>query len=203
MLEALNFIGESDKLKGVLRKTRTVCEDRPENSAEHSWHLCIMAIALAPYASEPVDLGRVLKMLVLHDLVEIDSGDCLVYDEVGRQAKQALEVAAADRLFGLLPGSQGMEMKSLWEEFEGQATPEARFCAALDRAQPVLANLATGGLAWREHGVSYEQVVARNRFISNVIPSLWDHILAGLDKGRDAGFFGGSVESEAPAASKI
>lgn len=196
MLEALTFLHESDRLKGILRKTRTIHEDRLENSAEHSWHLCLMAITLAPMAAHPVNLERVLKMLILHDIVEIDAGDCLAYDEVGRKAKQALEVQAAERIFGLLPEDQAREFRELWDEFESQATPEALFCAALDRAQPVLANLATGGHAWVEHGVTYEQVVARNQFIGQVIPQLWDHISAGLEKGRESGYFGVSAKHD-------
>jgi putative hydrolase of HD superfamily len=194
MQKLLRFIQEADRLKTVLRKTKLIHEDRLENSAEHSWHLSLMAIVLASSAREKVNLERVLKMLILHDLVEVDCGDCLVYDVPGREAKQVQEREAADRLYGILPDETGQELRDLWEEFEAQSTPEARFCAALDRAQPVLSNIANDGQSWREYGVSYEQVVARNQFMAGVIPDLWTHIAGELERGRTAGFFGDSTQ---------
>ncbi len=189
MLQTIAFIQEVDRLKQILRKTRLMHDDRLENSAEHSWHLCVMAMALAPHATVPVDLQRVLKMLIIHDIVEIDAGDVLVYDDAARAAKQTLELAAAERIFGMLEGPIGQEMRSLWDEFEAQATPDSRFAAALDRAQPILANLNHRGHTWRENGVTYETVVTRNAFMGDVLPELWTEIRKRLDDGKAQGFF--------------
>ncbi len=189
MQQAIAFIQEVDRLKLILRKTRVIYGDRLENSAEHSWHLCIMAMALAPHAAYPVDLGRVLRMLAVHDVVEIDAGDVLVYDDAARAAKRTLELAAAERIFGMLGNPVGQEMRELWDEFEAQETADSRFAAALDRAQPILANLSHQGHSWREHGVTYETVVSRNAFMGEVLPELWAEIKARLDEGRERGFF--------------
>jgi putative hydrolase of HD superfamily len=155
------FLREIDRLKGVFRQTYLLDGSRKENDAEHSWHLAMYAMVLAEHANEPVDLERVLKMVAIHDLVEIDAGDTFAYDQAAHADKADRERAAADRVFGLL-GEQGRELRALWDEFEQRRTPEARFAAAVDRLQPLLHNYWTEGKAWREHGVRAQQVLSYN-----------------------------------------
>ena len=172
----IEFILEIDKLKQVLRQTFLTDGSRRENDAEHSWHLAVMAVLLCEYAAEPeLDLLRVVKMALVHDLVEIDAGDTFHYDEAGHEDKDRREQQAADRIFGLLPVDQGAELRSLWEEFEARQTPEARYAAALDRLQPNLLNFRTQGRLWREHGVTSRQVIARNRHMAQGAPALWQY----------------------------
>ncbi|MFC1525333.1 HD family hydrolase [Candidatus Latescibacterota bacterium] len=175
LAQQLDFIAAMDQLKHVLRQTFLIDDHRRENDAEHSWHLCLMAIALAEHANEEVDLLRVLKMVILHDLVEIDAGDTFAYDVEGNRDKEDREALAADRIFGLLPDEQGRELRTLWEEFEGRRSPEARFAAALDRLQPMLLNYRGGGEAWRRHDVRAPQVVERNRHIAEGSQALWEY----------------------------
>jgi len=158
----LRFILEIDKLKSVFRQTLLLDRSRLENDAEHSWHLAVMALLLSEYARErDIDLSRVVGMVLVHDIVEVDAGDTYLYDETGRQDKADRERAAADRLFALLPSDQASEIRGLWEEFEAAATPEARFAAALDRFQPLLHNCLTEGEQWRKHGVTVDRVLKR------------------------------------------
>ena len=172
----IEFILEIDKLKQVLRQTFLTDGSRRENDAEHSWHLAVMAVLLCEYAAEPeLDLLRVVKMALVHDLVEIDAGDTFHYDEAGHEDKDRREQQAADRIFELLPVDQGAELRSLWEEFEARQTPEARYAAALDRLQPNLLNFRTQGRLWREHGVTSRQVIARNRHMAEGAPALWQY----------------------------
>ena len=173
----IGFILEIDRLKGVLRQSYLVGADRRENSAEHSWHLAMMAVVLAEHANEPVDVAKVVGMLLVHDLVEVDAGDTYVYDAGAVAGQAERERRAADRVFGLLPGDQGSELRGLWEEFEAAATPEARFARALDRLMPVLHNVHTGGRSWREHGITAEQVIGRNGRIADGSRELWDYAL--------------------------
>jgi putative hydrolase of HD superfamily len=177
----LAFLLEADRLKQVERQTRIVGDVRRENSAEHSWHLALFALVLAEHADEPVDLGRVLAMLLLHDLVEVDAGDTFIYDEDGLASKAEREHAAADRLFGLLPADQAGRLRSLWEEFEERQTADARFAGALDRLQPVLLNHANDGGGWREHGVEASRVRAVNGRIAEGSGALWTAALARID----------------------
>ena len=171
----VRFILEVDKLKEVFRQTVCTQSRRPENDAEHSWHLCLAAIVLAEHANDPrVDILRVLKMVIVHDLVEIDAGDTFAYDSARMAGQHDREALAADRVFGMLPGDQAVEFRALWDEFEGRATPEARFAAALDRFQPVLLNCSTEGAAWRRHGVTEDRVVARNSHIAEGSAALWE-----------------------------
>jgi len=174
--EQIRFILEIDKLKGVLRRTYLVDGTRRENSAEHSWHVAMMATVLAEHANEPVDAGRVVRMLLVHDIVEVDAGDTFVYDTAGGESKAERERIAADRIFGLLPPDQRSELRALWEEFEAARTPDARFAAALDRMMPVLHNIHTGGRAWRENGVTADMVIARNRRMAEGSRTLWEYV---------------------------
>ncbi|MDB5408961.1 MAG: 5-nucleotidase [Rhodospirillales bacterium] len=171
--QQIGFILEIDKLKTVLRQTLLIDQSRRENTAEHSWHLAMMAITLADYAERPVDIGRVIRMLLVHDLVEIDAGDTFVYDVAANLDKAAREAEAAERIFGLLPPDQGTELRSLWQEFEARQTPDAAFAAALDRLQPLLHNYHTEGSTWRQHGITVEQVIMRNRSIAEGSQRLW------------------------------
>ena len=158
----LAFILELDHLKNIYRRTYVLHEDRRENDAEHSFHLAIMACILAEHAKEPVDVLHTVKMVLIHDVVEIDAGDTYCYDTEGYKTKAAREQKAADRLFALLPEDQCREYRALWEEFEARETPEAKFANALDRVQPMLLNFKKGGISWMEHKVTAEQVKARN-----------------------------------------
>ena len=169
----LAFIVEIDKLKGVLRQTLVADGSRRENSAEHSWHLALMAGLLAEYAPEGVDIGRVVRMVLVHDLVEIDAGDAFCYDPVAVMGKVEREEACAYRLFGMLPADQGAELRALWDDFEARRTPESRFANALDRLQPLLQNLSTRGGTWRLHGVRRDQVLERMEPIRDATPELW------------------------------
>ncbi|MDE0430221.1 MAG: HD domain-containing protein [Caldilineaceae bacterium] len=157
----LQFILEIDRLKGVLRRSLLLESRRRENSAEHSWHLAMMALVLAEHANETVNLLHTLKLLLIHDVVEIDAGDTYAYDDDSHDGKIERERTAAIRIFGLLPPDQAAEMTALWEEYEAQQTPEARFALALDRFMPFLHNYHTGGITWRENRVTRAQVEDR------------------------------------------
>jgi putative hydrolase of HD superfamily len=180
-MRQLAFVVEVDRLKEVLRQTPIASGARRENSAEHSWHLALMASVLASYAAEPVDLLRVLPMLLIHDVVEIDAGDTFAFDEGGNATKQAREERAADRIFGLLPPEQAASFRALWDEFEGMATAESRFANALDRLQPLLLNAENGGGSWRAHGIRRDQVLQRMDPIRTAMPELWPGVMAIVD----------------------
>ena len=167
------FVAEVDKLKQIVRRTWLTDGSRYENDAEHSWHLALMAVLLSEHAPVALDVGRVIRMLLVHDLVEIDAGDTYCYDERGNAGKPAREQRAAARLFAMLPPDQTVTVRALWDEFEARSTPEARFAAALDRLQPIMHNYATGGVAWRDHGVKAPQVRAHNRHIEEGAAPLW------------------------------
>jgi putative hydrolase of HD superfamily len=170
----IEFIEEIDKIKHVLRKTLLMDGSRHENDAEHSWHLGIMAVLLSEYANtEELDVLHVVKMVLIHDIVEIDAGDTFCYDEKGALDKLEREEKAADRIFNILPADQAAEIRSLWEEFEECVTPEARFAAALDRLQPLLHNYRTHGRSWKKHGITKDRVIERNRHIKKGSRQLW------------------------------
>jgi len=170
----LEFVREIDKLKHVFRRTLLMDGSRYENDAEHSWHLAVMALLLGEYAAgKRIDVARVIELVLVHDLVEIDAGDTYCYDDAGNAGKAERERAAADRLFGLLPGDLAARVRGLWEEFEARRTAEARFAAALDRVQPLMHNYFTGGVVWRNHGISQEKVRDRNRHVEEGSAALW------------------------------
>jgi putative hydrolase of HD superfamily len=182
LVRQIEFIAECDALKEVFRQTINTRSRRAENDAEHSWHLCLCVIVLAEHANVPdLDVLRVLKMLIVHDLVEIDAGDTFAYDTAAMAGQHEREAIAADRIFGLLPPDQAREFRALWDEFEAKATPEAKFATACDRFQPMLLNCRTQGAAWARHGVTHERVVARNRHVADGSTELWayaDQMLA-------------------------
>ena len=173
IVQQLAFLVEVDRLKGVLRKTPLCDGSRRENSAEHSWHLALMACVLMEHAASGIDTDRILRMLLVHDIVEIDAGDAFAYDAAANLGREARERSAADRIFGLLPAPQANDFRALWDEFEAQVTPEAQVAVALDRLQPLLVNHHAGGGSWLEHGVSRAQVLRRMEPIRTGLPSLW------------------------------
>ncbi len=180
--EQLRFLVEADKLKTVLRRTLITDGSRRENSAEHSWHLAVAALVLEEYAAEPVNLLRVLKMIAVHDLVEIDADDTFAYDSAGNATKQERELRGADRLFGMLPADLCREVRLLWEEFEEQKSPEARLAHAIDRIQPFLQNVQTAGGTWRIYNLTREQVLARMDPVRKELPRLWPTVVAAIEK---------------------
>jgi 5'-deoxynucleotidase YfbR-like HD superfamily hydrolase len=182
LAEQIRFLVEADKLKKVLRRTLLTDGSRRENSAEHSWHLALTALILQEYASEAVDLLHVLKMITVHDLVEIDADDTFAYDSAGNATKQERELRAAGRLFGLLPADLCREVRELWDEFEARTTPEARLAHAVDRIQPFLQNVATGGGTWKIYKLTREQVLARMDPIRTELPQLWPMVLEAIEK---------------------
>ncbi|MGO8670519.1 MAG: HD domain-containing protein [Capsulimonadaceae bacterium] len=184
----IRFILEIDRLKSVFRRTYLLSEERFENSAEHSWHIAVMVMVLAEHSNVPFDTGRVLRMLLLHDTVEVDAGDTYCYDEAGALTQSEREHAAADRLFSILPDDQRDEFRGLWEEFEARRTPEAQFAAAVDRLMPLLHNYCTGGRAWQEHGIRIGQVVDRNHHIEDGSADLWTLAKGILADAVDRGF---------------
>ena len=191
MQQVVDFILEIDQLKGVSRKVRPLGQDRYENSAEHSWQIALLAASLAPYAESSVNIDRVIRMLLVHDIGEIDTGDTLVFVEDGWEQRKAAELAAVKRIFGLLPEAQGEQALQLWEEFERGESMDARFANAADRAMPVLLNLANAGQSWRENGISYERVVGRVAPpIKAGCPALWDYLQGRLEEARGNGWFG-------------
>lgn len=157
----LAFLHEADRLKTILRGTTIHDGSRRENSAEHSWHICLYALTLAEHAERPVNVDRVLKMLLLHDLVEIDAGDAPIHGDHDALEMARKEQAAADRLFGLLPPDQGALYRALWDEFEAAETDDAVFAKSVDRIQPVVANLESNGGTWTEYAVTYDQLEIR------------------------------------------
>jgi putative hydrolase of HD superfamily len=170
----IRFILEIDRLKTIVRRTYLLHVDRAENTAEHSWHLAMMAILLSEYANEPVDVARVVKMVLIHDIVEIEAGDTYFYDAAAELDKEVRERAAADLLFGILPTDQGEELRQLWDEFEAADTPEARFALALDRFMPQLHNYHTQGRSWVEHGITADRVLERNASMAEGSNKLWE-----------------------------
>ena len=184
----IEFIAECDKLKEIFRQTLNTQSRRAENDAEHSWHLCLCVIVLAEHANVPdLDVLHVLKMLIVHDLVEIDAGDTFAYDIAAMANQHEREVVAAERIFGLLPPDQGAAFRALWDEFEAKETAEAKFATAVDRFQPMLLNCRSQATAWNRHGVTHDRVVARNRHIASGSEELWRYAEAMLQEVVDAG----------------
>lgn len=195
--QQLEFLRIVDGLKRIDRMTRLIQQPgesaRRENSAEHSWHLALMAMMLVEHANEPVDLARVLQMILIHDIVEIDAGDTFVYDANAMTGKAEREARAAERIFGTLPDDQRDDMFSLWHEFEARETPEARYASALDRLAGMLPNHANGGGTWNEHKVTVEQVTRRNESISKGSTVIWEHAKQWITATHHAGL----IDSEA------
>jgi len=187
----IDFIRELDKLKGVERKTRPLGLARFENSAEHSWQLAVLAMALSRYAEGAIRLERVVSMLLLHDIGEIDTGDTIAYATEGMEQRKIAEQAAVKRICAILPDDPGNQFESLWQEFEAEETPEAKFAHAMDRSIPIILNLANNGQSWRENGISYEQVIKRNGpAVQAGCPALWEYLQQQLGEALANGWFG-------------
>jgi len=171
------FLQEIDKLKGILRATAITDGSRPENSGEHSWHIAMYAMVLADHAGPEVDIIRVIKMLLIHDIVEIDAGDAPIHAEFDVAEQNAKEQRAADRIFNLLPDDQSKEFRALWDEFEAAKTPDAVFGKAIDRVQPLLLNFANDGSSWREYNVTLAQIDSRiGEKVNRGVPSIWVYV---------------------------
>ena len=180
--QQMKFILEVDKVKQIIRQTYLADGSRKENDAEHSWHLALMAVLLKEYANEEVDLAKVIPMVLLHDLVEIDAGDTYAYDQAGLATQRARETTAADRIFGMLPEDQGIKFRNLWEEFEAYETAEAKFAHVLDNCQPLLLNDASGGKSWKEHTVHKSQIYKRNEHTAEGSREIWEYMQQLIDK---------------------
>jgi putative hydrolase of HD superfamily len=185
----IDFILEVDKLKQILRRTVLTDRSRQENSAEHSWHIALMVLVLSEYADEnDLDFFRVIKLLLIHDLVEIDAGDTYCYDQNSTQNQREREITAADRIFELLPSDQARSFRALWDEYEARETPESRFANTLDRLQPFLHNYFTQGYSWRKHAVQRHHVVSRMQPVEDGSPFLWTYVAALIDDAVKKGF---------------
>jgi putative hydrolase of HD superfamily len=188
LLKQMDFLIEIDKVKSIYRKSKTYSGEKYENDAEHSWHICMMAMVLSSHSNEPIDVFKVIKMLLIHDIVEIDVGDTFLYaenrDEVFDNEKQA-----ANRIFGLLPETQKNEFFELWLEFEEKKTDEAKFAGSIDRLQPMLANFLNDGITWKENGVKYEQVYRKNKVIEEGSNELWNYAQHILNQSNSAKMF--------------
>ncbi|WP_343208275.1 HD domain-containing protein [Anaerolentibacter hominis] len=188
--QQIAFIKEMDKSKFVGRQTYIGEGARKENDAEHSWHLALMALLLNEYANEKVDVLKVMSMVVVHDIIEIDAGDTYAYDPEGNKSKRDRELKAADRLFSMLPEDQAAYLRSLWDEFEEAATPEAKFALSLDKMQPMILNDMSNGISWKEHGVCKEQILARNAKTPEGSRTLWNYMEEILNKNIREGNIG-------------
>ncbi|MEX3073402.1 HD domain-containing protein [Vibrio alginolyticus] len=185
----LKLLIELDQLKNVLRRTRVKSAGgRLENSGEHSWHVALMAVLMEEHANAPVDICRVMKMLLIHDVVEIDAGDTFVYDTAAAKEQAEKEVKAAERLFGMLPSEQGDELLALWHEFEAAQTDDAKYAKALDRLIPMLLNYHNNGQSWKENGVSREQAITINKRIEFGSVTLWDKAKEMIEDATEKGW---------------
>ena len=181
------FLIECDRLKDIVRQTLNAHSGRPENDAEHSWALCLFVMTLAEHSNTPIDVLRVMKMLLIHDIVEIDAGDTFAYDTARLVDQHEREAVAANRLFGLLPDDQSAEFRALWDEFEDRQTADARFAHAIDRCQAMLLNCLSKGVTWSRHNVRLDQIRARNAPIGDGSAALWTHMSHLLDEAVQAG----------------
>ena len=183
----IQFIVEIDKVKNIYRQNYLADGERKENDAEHSWHIALMAYLLQEYSEKPIDVSKVMLMVLIHDLVEIDAGDTYAYDAAGAETKRQREEAAADRIFGLLPEDQGRFFRELWEEFEAYETPEGKYAHLLDNFQPLLLNDVSGGLSWKEHQVKKSQIYKRNEKIGETSETIWNCMKEIIQEHIDCG----------------
>lgn len=187
LLKQVAFIKEIDKLKYILRKTRLFNSDRPENDAEHSWHLAMMTIILAEHADKPIDILKVLKMVLIHDIVEIDAGDTFIYDATKNHTNTDEELMAAKRIFGLLPTAQAEEFIAIWQEFEDGVTDEAKFARSMDRFEPLLQNTSNDGGTWKEFDVPYQKVYDKKKGIKEGSTAIWEYAEQLLNESVEKG----------------
>ncbi len=187
--QQLDFILQADAEKEIERRTLLSSGKRFENDAEHAWHMALMAILLSEYSNEEIDVLKTVTMILIHDIVEIDAGDTYCYDYESGKTQREREVKAADRIYALLPVDQGKKLRALWDEFEANETPEARFAHAMDCLQPTMLNNASGGVMWKKNGIKLSQVLKRNEFTQKGSQSLWDYqlnelIMKNVEKGN-------------------
>jgi len=187
LVKQLNFIKEIDKVKYIQRKTKLFNSDRNENDAEHSWHLALMAIVLMEHSNEALDLLKVLKMVLIHDIVEIDTGDTFIYDTQKDHSNTEEERMAANRIFGLLPTEQAEEMIAIWEEFEAGVTSESKFARSMDRLEPLLQNTSNNGGTWKEFDVNFEKVYQKKSLIKEGSATIWDFAEQQLNESVEKG----------------
>lgn len=187
LLQQVNFIKEIDKLKYIQRKTKLFNSDRNENDAEHSWHLAMMTIVLAQHANQPVDVLKVLKMVLIHDIVEIDAGDTFLYDTVKNHTNTEEELVAAKRIFGMLPKEQAEEFIAIWQEFEDGVSNEAKFAKSMDRFEPLLQNTSNNGGTWKEFNVPYQKVYEKKQKIKDGSTAIWEYAEQLLNESVEKG----------------
>ncbi|RYF89630.1 MAG: HD domain-containing protein [Chitinophagaceae bacterium] len=187
LLKQIEFIKEIDKLKYIVRKTKLINSDRAENDAEHSWHVAMMTLVLASHSNESIDVLKVLKMLLIHDIVEIDAGDTFIYDTVNNHTNTANELAAAKRIFGLLPEAQATDFIATWQEFEDGITAEAKFARTVDRLEPLLQNSANNGGSWAEYDVPYHKVYQKKKVMQHGSETIWQYAEAILNESVEKG----------------
>lgn len=187
LLQQINFIKEIDKLKYIQRKTKLFNSDRPENDAEHSWHLAMMTLVLAQHANKPIDVLKVLKMVLIHDIVEIDSGDIFIYDTVKNHNNTEEELIAAKRIFGILPKKQAEDFIAIWQEFEDGITDEAKFAKTMDRLEPLLQNTSNNGGTWKEFEVPYQKVHDKKKVMNEGSTTIWNYAEQLLNESIEKG----------------
>ena len=187
LLKDIEFIVELDKMKSIFRETSIIGEDRREDDAQHSWHISLMAMVLSEYTNEKVDLLKVIKMLLIHDLVEIFAGDTFCYDVAGNADKREREVVAAEKIFGMLEEDKGQELRALWDEFEEIKTPEAKFATAMDRFQPMLNNYHNNGGTWKKYNVSQSDIYKRISPVKDSSEELWKFVEYMIEDAFDKG----------------
>lgn len=188
LLKDIEFIVELDKMKSILRQTSLINEDRREDDAQHSWHISVMAMILSEYTNKKVDVYKVIKMLLTHDLVEIYAGDTFCYDKIGNSDKKEREIAAAEKIFGMLDGDKGKELRELWDEFEDMETPEALFAASMDRLQPMLNNYHNNGGTWKKFNVEKSDIYKRIDPVKESSDELWNYVEYILNSAVEKGF---------------
>lgn len=188
LLQQIDFIKEIDKIKYIQRKTKLFHSNRNENDAEHSWHLAMMTLVLAEHSNEPIDVLKVLKMVLIHDIVEIDAGDTFIYDTQKDHCNTKEERKAANRIFGLLPKEQANEFIDIWEEFETGETAEAKFARTMDRLEPLLQNVSNEGGTWREYGVHYDKVFEKKKSMEEGSAVIWNYTKNLLEESVRKGF---------------
>ncbi|MDH7463890.1 HD domain-containing protein [Chitinophagaceae bacterium 26-R-25] len=194
LLKQISFIKEIDKLKYILRKTKLFNSDRNENDAEHSWHLAMMAIILAEHSNKPINVLKVLKMLLIHDIVEIDAGDTFLYDTTKSHTNTEQELIAAKRIFGLLPKEQADEFIEIWREFEDGITDDAKFAKSMDRLEPLLQNTSNNGGTWKEFDVPYEKVYAKKKAIKEGSTVIWEYAENLINESVEKGILKRKIE---------
>ncbi len=187
LIKDIEFIVELDRMKSILRQTSLIGEDKREDDAQHSWHISVMAVVLSEYANEDIDVCKVIKMLLTHDLVELYAGDTFCYDKVGNQDKKQRELAAADKIYGMLDEEKGKELRKLWDEFEEMETPEALFAASMDRLQPMLNNYYNNGGTWRKFNVAQSDIYKRISPVKKSSDELWNFVEYMLEDAFEKG----------------